>query len=184
MIECSKISQNQSLRNSRRCAIAILQLIDQLADSLSRGRQIPLSSLRVVDAHEFAQLIERMRINVPSSIMESERTLAERDRILADAHAEYERIIQQAKQRASEMLRDDAIVIAAHEEAEQIMEESRLAAERRAEEADRYAMQVLEDLAQKLQVITKQVDNGVQLMRAGRFIDPTDTMEMRNGQKM
>ena len=82
------------------------------------------------------------------------------------------------------MLRDDAIVIAAHEEAEQIMEESRLAAERRAEEADRYAMQVLEDLAQKLQVITKQVDNGVQLMRAGRFIDPTDTMEMRNGQKM
>jgi vacuolar-type H+-ATPase subunit H len=130
--------------------------------------------LRVVDANEFSQLIERMRINVPSSIMESERTLAERDRILADAHAEYERIIQQARQKAMETLRDDAIVIAAHQEAERIIEDSRIAAQHRAEEADRYAVQVLEDLAQKLQVITKQVDNGVQLMRTGRFIDSSE----------
>ena len=128
----------------------------------------------MIDANEFAQLIERMRINVPSSIMESERTLAERDRILTDAHAEYERIIQQARQKALELLSDDAVVIAARQEAERILEDSRLAAKRRAEEADRYAIQVLEDLAQKLQVITKQVDNGVQLMKTGRFIDTTE----------
>ncbi|CAN5486937.1 hypothetical protein BH10CHL1_BH10CHL1_01270 [soil metagenome] len=131
----------------------------------------------MVDANEFGQLIERMRINVPSSIMESERTLAERDRILADAHAEYDRILQQAKQKAMELLSDDAIVVAARHEAERIMEDSRNAAKRRAEEADRYAVQVLEDLAQKLQVITKQVENGVQLMRTGRFIDPTEYNE-------
>jgi len=124
-----------------------------------------------------------MRINVPSSIMESERTLAERDRILADAHAEYERIIQQARQKALEALRDDAIVIAAHQEAARIVEDSRIAAQHRAEEADRYAVQVLEDLAQKLQVITKQVDNGVQLMRTGRFIDSSESAEMRAGHK-
>jgi len=124
-----------------------------------------------------------MRINVPSSIMESERTLAERDRILADAHAEYDRIIQQARQKAMEILRDDAIVIAAHQEAGRIVEDSQVAAQRRAEEADRYAIQVLEDLAQKLQVLTKQVDNGVQLMRTGRFSDSTENAEMRSGQK-
>ncbi len=128
----------------------------------------------MVDANEFGQLIERMRINVPSSIMESERTLAERDRILADAHAEYDRILQQAKQKAMELLSEDAIVVAARHDAERIMEDSRIAAKRRAEEADRYAVQVLEDLAQKLQVITKQVENGVQLMGTGRFIDPID----------
>ncbi len=157
--------------------MAILQLIDQLTESLNRGRQIPLSALRMVDAHEFGQLLERMRINVPSSIMESERTLAERDRILADAHAEYDRILQQAKQKALELLSDDALVVAARHEAERVMEDSRNAAKRRAEEADRYAVQVLEDLAQKLQVITKQVENGVQLMRTGRFIDSTEFNE-------
>lgn len=152
-----------------RCPIAILQLIDQLADALNRGRPIPLSSLRVIDANEFAQLIERMRISVPSSIMESERTLAQRDHILAEAEAEAERMVQQAKQRAMEIISQEAVMQTARNEAERILEESRAAAHRRAAEADRYAIQVLEDLAQKLQVTTKQVDNGIQLMKNNRL---------------
>lgn len=133
---------------------------------LQRGRAVPLSSLRMIDANEFAQLIERMRISVPSSIMESERTLAERDHILAEARTEAERIIQQAKQRAMEIVHQDQIVATARDEAERILQESRLAAQRRSQEADRYAVDVLTDLAQKLQVMTKQVDNGIQMMKA------------------
>ncbi|MBX3010700.1 MAG: hypothetical protein KF832_04300 [Caldilineaceae bacterium] len=144
-------------------------MIDQLADTLHRGRPIPLSSLRVIDANEFAQLIERMRISVPSSIMESERTLAQRDHILAEAEAEADRLIQQAKQRAMEIISQEAIMQTAQNEAARILEESRAAAQRRAAEADRYAVQVLEELAQKLQVITKQVDNGIQLMKNNRL---------------
>ncbi len=133
---------------------------------LERGRPIPLSSLRVIDANEFAQLIERMRISVPSSIMESERTLAERDHILAEAYSEAERIIQQAKQRAMEIVHQDQIVATARNEAERILQESRNAAQRRGQEADRYAIDVLGDLAQKLQIMTKQVDNGIQMMKS------------------
>jgi len=144
-------------------------LIDQLADTLNRSRPIPLSTLRVIDSNEFAQLIERMRINVPSSIMESERTLAQRDHILSEAHAEAERILQQAKQRAMEIISQDAVMQTARDEAERILGESRAAAHRRAAEADRYAIQVLEDLAQKLQITTKQVDNGIQLMKNNRL---------------
>ncbi|MCB0063309.1 MAG: hypothetical protein KDE19_14410 [Caldilineaceae bacterium] len=125
----------------------------------------------MIDANEFAQLIERMRISVPSSIMESERTLAERDHILAEAHAEADRIIQQAKQRAMEIVHQDQIVTTARNEAERILQESRRAAQRRAEEADRYAVDVLQDLAQKLQVITKQVDNGIQVMKSNSLAD-------------
>lgn len=120
----------------------------------------------MVDVNEFSHLIERMRISVPSSIMESERTLAERDHILAEAHTEAERILQQARQRAMEIVHQDQIVMTARDEAERILQESRRAANRRAEEADRYAVNVLEDLAQKLQVITKQVDNGIGVMKA------------------
>lgn len=136
-----------------------------MAEVLDRGRPIPLSSLRVIDANEFAQLIERMRISVPSSIMESERTLAERDYILSEAHNEADRIIQLAKQRAMEIVHQDQIVATARNEAERILQESRNAAHRRAQEADRYAVDVLGDLAQKLQVMTKQVDNGIQMMK-------------------
>jgi vacuolar-type H+-ATPase subunit H len=121
--------------------------------------------MRVVNASELIQLLERMRISVPGSIMESERTLAERDRILAEASAEAERLVQQARQRAVEMLSDNALVITARQEAERVAEEGRQMALRRAEEADHYTVHVLEELGQKLQVITKQVDNGIRLMQ-------------------
>lgn len=147
-------------------------MIDHLSDTLARSWRIPLSSLSVVNATELSQLLERLRITVPSAIMEGERTLSERDQILADAQREAERIIQDARQRANELLSDQAIVIAAHDEAHRIIEEGRATAHRRAEEADRYATQVLEELAQKLQSITKQVDNGVQVMRNNRLAAP------------
>lgn len=150
---------------NRRCAIAILQIIDQLADKLNSSPKVPLSSQRLVDANEFAQLLERLRISVPSSIMESERTLAERDRILADAEGEAKRMLAQAKQRAAEMVSQESLVVLARKEADRVLEEGRQAARRRTEEADAYAAQVLEDLAAKLAVIAKQVDNGLQIMR-------------------
>jgi hypothetical protein len=145
--------------------IAILQMIDQLADAISQGRPVPLTSLRLVNAGELLQLLERMRISVPGSIMESERTLAERDRILAEASAEAERLIQQTRQRAVEILSDNALVITARQEAERVAEEGRQMALRRAEEADRYAMQVLEELEGKLQGMAKQVENGIKLLK-------------------
>ena len=49
---------------------------------------MPLSSYRMVNADEFGQLLEHLRINVPSSIRESERMLAERDKILSEARSE------------------------------------------------------------------------------------------------
>lgn len=139
--------------------------------------RIPLSTYTVIDTNEFYHLLERMRINVPSSIMEGERTLAERDRILADAQSEAERLIQQARQRASELLTDHALVVAARQEAERVMEEGRNVARRRAEEADQYAMKVLEDLAQKLQTISKQVENGVQIMKQHRLSTEPEAQE-------
>jgi hypothetical protein len=144
-----------------------------LADCLSRGWRIPLSAFSVVNANEAAHLLERMRINVPSAIMESERTLSERDLILQDARTEAERILQQARQRVAELLSDQAVVVAAQQEADRIIEAGQLGARRRAEEADQYAMQVLEELAQKLQTITKQIDNGVQVMKTNRLATTT-----------
>jgi len=106
-----------------------------------------------------------MRINVPSSIRESERTLAERDLIIADAQTEAERIIEQAKQQSIEMLSQERVVMNAQREADRVIDNGRGAAQRRIEEADRYAASVLQDLSQKLGTISQQVDNGIQVLQ-------------------
>jgi F0F1-type ATP synthase membrane subunit b/b' len=97
--------------------------------------------------------------------MESERTLQERDRILEAAEAEAARIVEQARRRANEIISNDAVVAAARQEGERIVVNAQAAAQQRRDEADRYAARVLEELAEKLRVVTKQVDNGLDLLR-------------------
>ena len=124
-----------------------------------------MSSLRMVEYAQFKQALERLRVSVPSSIMESERTLQERDRILEGAEAEAARIVEQARRRANEILSNDAMLAAAHQEGERILVNAQAAAQQRRDEADRYAARVLEELAEKLRVVTTQVDNGLDLLR-------------------
>lgn len=124
-----------------------------------------MSSLRMVDHTAARQVIERLRVNVPSSIIESERMLQERDRILEAAEAEAAHMVEQAKRRAQEILSSDTLVSAARQEAERIIIDSQRTAQQRRDEADRYAARVLEELAEKLGIISKQVDNGLELLR-------------------
>ncbi len=91
--------------------------------------------------------------------------LAERDAILAEAQAQAERIVEQAGEKAREMLTDNALVVAAQREAERILEESRVVGQQRVDEADYYATSVLQDLAAKLSVISQQVDNGIRMLQ-------------------
>ncbi|GIK74810.1 MAG: hypothetical protein BroJett021_37980 [Chloroflexota bacterium] len=133
-----------------------------------------MSSLRMVDYNAAKEVIERLRVNVPGSIIESERMLQERDRILEAAEAEAVRIIEQAKRRAQEILNNDALVSAARQEAERIIVDSQRSAQQRRDEADRYAARVLEELAEKLRIITKQVDNGLELLRQNLELNNDD----------
>jgi cell division septum initiation protein DivIVA len=132
---------------------------------LESSKRVPMSSLRMVEYAQLKQALERLRVSVPSSIMESERTLQERDRILEAAEAEAARIVEQARRRANDILSNDAMVSAARQEGERIVVNAQAAAQERRDEADRYAARVLEELAEKLRVITKQVDNGLDLLR-------------------
>ena len=135
---------------------------------ISQGTPIPFSAYRLVRARDVEQLLERMRITVPSSIRESERTLAERDRIMNEARAEADRIIQQARQQAMEMLSEKSLIATAQAEADRIVFEGREIARRRTEEADTYAVQALQDLAQRLHGLIQQVNNGIELMQEGQ----------------
>lgn len=144
--------------------MAILQLVDQMTELLSEGREVPLSRYRMIDAEEFGQILERMRISVPSSIRESERTLVERDNILAQARKEADKIIQEARDIAADMLSDNSLVVMARQESQRIIDDGHEVARQRTSEADGYATQVLQELHDKLSSISSQVENGITVM--------------------
>jgi vacuolar-type H+-ATPase subunit H len=119
----------------------------------------------MIDYTQFKQAIERLRVGVPNSIIEGERTLQERDQILAAAEGEAQRMLEQTQRRINEMVSNDALVQASRQEAERIVRNAQEMAKSRRDEADRYAARVLEELAEKLAIISKQVDNGLDLLR-------------------
>lgn len=134
---------------------------------------MPLTSTRMVDYTQMRQLIEQLRVNVPSSIMESERMLRERDRILADAEAEAAHRMEEVNRRAHEILANDSLVQSARQEATRILANAQDVANERRDEADRYAARVLEELAEKLRIISRQVDNGLELLRRNLDLEET-----------
>ena len=93
--------------------------------------------------------------------------LAERDAILAEARDEANNIVERSRQQSREMLTDNALVVAAQREAERIVADSHLSAQQRTDQADRYATDVLRDLANKLDIISQQVHNGISMLNEG-----------------
>ena len=157
----------------------ILQLVDQLEQIFNRGYRLPLSDSLVVSEEECMRLIDQMRISVPSAIKESERMVAERDRILDEARAEGEAIVEQARQHAVNMISQEVVTQEARREAEQIVARSRAEAEgllnRSRDEADglirdaeEYTVDVLQGLVSQLSGVVQQARNGIQAIEESR----------------
>ena len=113
-----------------------------------------------------------MRITVPSSIRESERTLAERDRILAEAKAAADQIVEDAWRRALEMINERALLERARLESQRIVDQGRADAQYRVDEADRYTIGALRNLREELRALIHQVDSGLAMME-GQVVDPS-----------
>lgn len=160
----------------------ILQLVDQLELVLNRGYRLPLSSSLVVSEEECMRLIDQMRISVPSAIKESQRMIAERDRILDNARREAESILEQARQHALGMIDQSAVNQSARQEAERIVARSREDAERMIlrsrdeanaliRDAEDYTLNVLQQLVGQLGGSLQQAKNGIQAIEESR-LDP------------
>jgi vacuolar-type H+-ATPase subunit H len=151
----------------------ILQLVDQLEQVLNRGWRVPFTASLVVNEEECLRLIDQMRISVPSAIKESERMIAERDRIMAEARTRAEGILDQAEEEAMHMVSQHFVVQEARREAEHIVNLGEQEAMRLIQEAEDYALNVLRELVEKLGSSLRQAENGIQAIEESRAESPS-----------
>ncbi|MFZ0548283.1 MAG: hypothetical protein WAM60_22745 [Candidatus Promineifilaceae bacterium] len=135
----------------------IQHLIDRLEQTLAESRRIPLTANLIVDEDRVFNIIDQLRVTLPEEVKKASRVEAEKDRILAQAQEEAERIRELAKQEAAELVRRDAIMMAAQQRADTILERARREADILRHDSDVYVMEVLskleEDLLRSLSVI-------------------------------
>lgn len=156
----------------------IQHIVDRLEQALNESTRIPMSAFLLVNEEKVYNLLDQMRVAVPEEIKRANRVEAEKDRILAQAKEEAERIRELARQEAGELVKRDAIVSAAQHRAENIIERARRDTEALRQDADVYIMDVLNRLEEDLTRTLKVVQNGLHKVQSDREAAMSSPAEM------
>jgi len=143
----------------------VLQLIEQLQDLVEHSSMFPWPGRRFVDYEEFYRITEEIRRALPQELAQAAAILGDRDQVLTEAARETQGMVDEAnrqaaahvevaRQRAEELVSQEAVTRAAEYRGSEILAtaehhaaETLAAAEQEAEEvrasADHYAAEVL-----------------------------------------
>ncbi len=143
----------------------IQHLVDRLEDLVDEGRHVFGTKYTMVDEERTLEIIDQMRISIPEEIEKAARILAQRDRILAEAHEEAARIVQEHRKKAESLLDQDSTVHAAQARADSIKEQAKQEASRITAEADEYVMQILSNLENQLVRDLGEIRNGITVLQ-------------------
>ncbi|KPK03665.1 MAG: hypothetical protein AMJ56_18720 [Anaerolineae bacterium SG8_19] len=149
----------------------IQHLVDRLEQTLADSRHLPLSSNLIVDEARIYSIVDQMRVSIPDEIRRANRVEAEKERILAQAQEEAERIRELAKQEAAELVRRDAIMVSSQQRADAILERARREADVMRSESDAYALEVLAKLEEDLLRSLSVVRNGMHRLEAEQAVE-------------
>ena len=144
----------------------IQHLVDRLEQILNDSTRIPLSAFLMVNEDQIYNIIDQMRVAVPEEIKRANRIEAEKDRILAQAKEEAERIRELAKQEAEDLVARDTITSSSQQRADNILERARRDADALRNDADVYVVEVLMKLEEDLLRSLSVVRNGLQKVHA------------------
>lgn len=139
----------------------IQNLVDRLEQVLNDSSRIPLTANLIVNEDKIFAIVDQMRITVPEEIKRAGRIEGEKERILAQAHEEADRIRALAKQEASELVNREVITHAAQQRADHILNQARREEIAIRQEADAYVIDVLANLEEDLLRSIAVVRNGL-----------------------
>jgi cell division septum initiation protein DivIVA len=134
---------------------------------MTESWRVPVSTFLVINEDELVDLIDQMRTAIPREVRQAERTIQEQDRIIAQAEDEASRILQAAQEDAAKLAEEHAIIEAANQRAQTIIERSQREAEGLKLEADEYAREVLIALDSQLGVMDGQIATLLATVRNG-----------------
>lgn len=155
----------------------ILHLVDRLEEIVKGSTQLPFSGVRLVDERHIWPLLDQMRISIPEEVRRAERTIREKDRMMAQVQEETERILALARSEAVQLTAEHTVVQIAEEQAAAVRAEAEQEAESIRTGADDYAFEVLCNLEQELKRSLTVIENGlqtIQLERESREHRPAD----------
>uniref|UniRef100_UPI00404A797B ATP synthase subunit B/B' n=1 Tax=Candidatus Planktophila sp. TaxID=2175601 RepID=UPI00404A797B len=101
---------------------------------VEEARGVPLSASCVVHRNEMLEILDGAREALPKDLFRAEEILAKRDSLFEEGRSSSEQMIASAREEVARMIEQTAIVQAARDEAQRILNDARAqAADERAE---------------------------------------------------
>lgn len=139
----------------------ILMLVDRLEAVINGGWRPPMTEKVMIDEREALDVLDLMRTAIPEEIKQSRRVNQDREKLIAEAQSDANRVVAQAEEKLNLLVSDEAVVQAAEDRAAQVEQEAYARAEEVRNGADQYAYDVLQALDDRLSRMTGEVRNGM-----------------------
>ena len=106
--------------------------------TIEEARGVPLSASCVVHRGEMLEILEAAQELLPKDLFTAEVIIGEKERIIEEGRASAEAMIATAREDVARMVEQTAIVQAARDEAQRILDEAREVAENERREVEAY----------------------------------------------
>lgn len=100
----------------------IIQLIEELEQEFSQGKNFLWSKKSLVNLERCAELIDELKQNLPTALQEARYMLSQKETILANANELANKTIKEAELRAEQLVGESELVKKAEDEAEEILD--------------------------------------------------------------
>jgi hypothetical protein len=170
--------------------VDILELINSLEELVVQARRLPVGGNLVIDRKRMLDVIDQLRLAVPSDVVEAKQVLEAREQILEEAHDTSRSLIKRAEQERDRLIEESSLVRAAQERAQALIMDSEAnaralladadatvaahlseaaeAATKQLDDADQYALEVLRRLEGQLQAFLESIRMSVSSLQERR----------------
>jgi hypothetical protein len=138
--------------------VDILHLIDRLEEMVAEAKRLPVGGGTVIPRQRLIDLIDRMRVAVPREVYESREVLEKREEVLRQSHEEAALLLAQAQAQVEERLKETAIVKAAEERAQELVNEGQERARQLLVQAEEQARGRLDDAQESSRAQMREAD--------------------------
>ncbi|MBR5155250.1 MAG: ATPase [Clostridia bacterium] len=145
-----------------------LELITELEDIIDKGVAVPFSGRCLLDKEELLEIIQEIRLKLPTDLEQAKWIKAERQNIINDARKEAEEIIKAANDQLIAMVDDNEITKKATQAATEIMDSANAEANAAKESSYQYADYLLENVENVVVKTIRDLEQCITIVKDNR----------------
>ena len=144
----------------------IEELLDAIDEKLDAAWNLPLTGGRcVVDAEVIRDLIDDIRLNMPSEIKQARQIVADRAEILSTAKREAENVVRRAEERAKALIAEEEVLRQAQARANETLNQAQMKSREMRQAAQAFADNMLKSTEESLGKALTEVKSTRQALR-------------------